>query len=177
MNRTRARATHGLAHIRSIGRRLRKLNEIGGSAGLCASMTNPMKGPSTRLRILGGTLATCALAGACQASPDDSKERTGRNSIVRENLGSGTQDPTKFLPRAVRTSAIRRHLEQFQRIADDNGGNRAAGTSGFDASALYVGELLTKAGYEVTYQRFEFPAFIEVRPASLRTLSPDRKRF
>ncbi|MGH2788293.1 MAG: M28 family metallopeptidase [Actinomycetota bacterium] len=77
----------------------------------------------------------------------------------------------------MRTTAIRRHLEQFQRIADDNGGNRAAGTSGFDASALYVGELLTKAGYEVTYQRFEFPAFIEVRPASLRTLSPDRKEF
>ncbi|MEC5191722.1 hypothetical protein RCH17_002220, partial [Arthrobacter sp. MP_M7] len=34
------------------------------------------------------------------------------------------------------------HLEALQRIADDNGGNRASGTSGYEASGRYVEEQL-----------------------------------
>ncbi|MEV6548092.1 M28 family peptidase [Streptomyces sp. NPDC051597] len=48
-----------------------------------------------------------------------------------------------------------RHLEQFQKIADAHGGNRAAGTPGFDASAAYVYGRLKEAGYEVAYQDFD----------------------
>ncbi|MFD9795587.1 M28 family metallopeptidase [Streptomyces sp. NPDC059070] len=48
-----------------------------------------------------------------------------------------------------------RHLRQFQKIADANGGNRAAGTPGFDASAAYVHDQLEKAGYDVAYQDFD----------------------
>ncbi|MFF5444632.1 M28 family peptidase [Streptomyces sp. NPDC012888] len=48
-----------------------------------------------------------------------------------------------------------RHLAAFQRIADANGGNRAAGTPGYDASAAYVHDTLKKAGYRVTYQEFD----------------------
>lgn len=58
----------------------------------------------------------------------------------------------------VRTSSTRsayRHLQKFQQIADANGGNRAAGTSGHEASAAYVHSLLQKAGYDVSYQNFE----------------------
>ncbi|MDT0342004.1 M28 family peptidase [Streptomyces litchfieldiae] len=50
-----------------------------------------------------------------------------------------------------------RHLAAFQHIADEAGGNRAAGTPGHDRSARYAGALLTAAGYRVTYQRFTFP--------------------
>jgi aminopeptidase S len=42
----------------------------------------------------------------------------------------------------------------FQRIADDNGGNRASGSSGFDASLAYVADRLEVAGYRV--QRHSF---------------------
>ncbi|MEV8536529.1 M28 family peptidase [Streptomyces sp. NPDC051211] len=49
-----------------------------------------------------------------------------------------------------------RHLAAFQRIADANGGNRAAGTPGHEASAAYVHDTLKKAGYQVSYQDFEF---------------------
>ncbi|NJQ07106.1 hypothetical protein HCN56_16320, partial [Streptomyces lonarensis] len=35
-------------------------------------------------------------------------------------------------------------------------GRTAAGTDGYDAAARYVGELLDEAGYEVTYQEFDF---------------------
>ncbi|MFE9794662.1 M28 family metallopeptidase [Streptomyces goshikiensis] len=48
-----------------------------------------------------------------------------------------------------------RHLAKFQRIADANGGNRAAGTPGHLASAAYVHDTLKKAGYEVSYQDFD----------------------
>ncbi|MFF1481934.1 M28 family metallopeptidase [Streptomyces sp. NPDC058301] len=48
-----------------------------------------------------------------------------------------------------------RHLEQFQKIADANGGTRAAGTPGYDASAAYVYGQLKGAGYDVAYQDFD----------------------
>ncbi|MER0445628.1 M28 family metallopeptidase [Streptomyces sp. Edi4] len=47
-----------------------------------------------------------------------------------------------------------RHLVKFQEIADANGGNRAAGTPGYDASAAYVYGQLQRAGYDVSYQDF-----------------------
>ncbi|MEU3371622.1 M28 family metallopeptidase [Streptomyces sp. NPDC006660] len=47
-----------------------------------------------------------------------------------------------------------RHLVKFQEIADANGGNRAAGTPGYDASAAYVYGQLQQAGYDVSYQDF-----------------------
>ncbi|MEU1074820.1 MULTISPECIES: M28 family peptidase [unclassified Streptomyces] len=60
----------------------------------------------------------------------------------------------KLVAQASGESAYR-HLEQFQKIADAHGGNRAAGTPGFDASAAYVYGRLKKAGYEVAYQDFD----------------------
>lgn len=44
------------------------------------------------------------------------------------------------------------HLTAFQQIADDNGGNRAAGSPGYAASADYVVDVLTTAGFDVTRQ-------------------------
>lgn len=41
------------------------------------------------------------------------------------------------------------HLEHLQRIADSNGGNRALGTPGYDASVDYVADTLREAGYDV----------------------------
>ncbi|MFD0657650.1 M20/M25/M40 family metallo-hydrolase [Thermocatellispora tengchongensis] len=53
------------------------------------------------------------------------------------------------------------HLVALQRIADASGGNRAAGTAGYDRSAEYVAERLRAAGYQVALQRFAFPYFRE----------------
>jgi Zn-dependent M28 family amino/carboxypeptidase len=47
-----------------------------------------------------------------------------------------------------------RHLEELQRIADANGGNRALGTPGFDASVEYVAGVLRTAGYTVDTPTF-----------------------
>jgi len=54
------------------------------------------------------------------------------------------------------------HLQAFQDIADANGGTRASGTPGYDASADYVAGLLEDAGYEVTIQEFDFTLYSEI---------------
>jgi Zn-dependent M28 family amino/carboxypeptidase len=53
------------------------------------------------------------------------------------------------------------HLQALQDIADANGGIRASGTPGYDASADYVAELLEDAGYTVERQVFDFSLFTE----------------
>ncbi|MHA7133927.1 M20/M25/M40 family metallo-hydrolase [Oerskovia turbata] len=56
----------------------------------------------------------------------------------------------------VSGSAVMEHLEQFQAIADANGGNRALETPGYEASAAYVEQVLTAAGYTPERQYFTF---------------------
>jgi aminopeptidase S len=46
------------------------------------------------------------------------------------------------------------HLQALQRIADENGGNRAAGTPGYDASVEYVTGVLSSAGFDVSTPTF-----------------------
>ncbi len=53
------------------------------------------------------------------------------------------------------------HLDAFQDIADANGGTRASGTPGYDASADYVAELLGEAGFIVERQEFSFSVYTE----------------
>ena len=48
-----------------------------------------------------------------------------------------------------------KHLEALQRIADEHGGNRAAGTSGYDASVEYVVDVLRDAGFKPSTPTFE----------------------
>jgi Zn-dependent M28 family amino/carboxypeptidase len=52
-----------------------------------------------------------------------------------------------------------RHLEELQRIADANGGTRALGTPGYDASVEYVAGVLRTAGYQVETPPFTISDF------------------
>ncbi len=69
----------------------------------------------------------------------------------------------------VRVEGVREHQAAFQAIADANGGNRSAGTSGYTASAQYVIDTMTAAGWKVTTH--EFP-FTYNPPAVLDQLAP-----
>jgi Zn-dependent M28 family amino/carboxypeptidase len=64
---------------------------------------------------------------------------------------------------------VRAHQAALQAIADANGGTRAAGTPGYEASVEYVADQLTRAGYDVSFD--EFP-FTYVAPSTLQQLSP-----
>jgi hypothetical protein len=69
------------------------------------------------------------------------------------------------------------HQRVFQRIANQNGGTRASGTPGFDASAAYVKRVMKHAGYRVTEQTFTFPFYQELAPAVLDEVSPTPKSY
>ena len=47
------------------------------------------------------------------------------------------------------------HLQALQKIADEHGGNRAAGTPGYDASVEYVVGALRAAGFEASTPTYE----------------------
>jgi Zn-dependent M28 family amino/carboxypeptidase len=69
----------------------------------------------------------------------------------------------------VTVDGVREHQAAFQEIADDNGGTRAAGTPGYEASVDYVVERMTAAGYNVTLH--DFP-FVFIPPSTLEQLAP-----
>ncbi len=76
----------------------------------------------------------------------------------------------------VTLDGVLEHERNFQKIADDSAdpvypGTRAAGTTGYDASADYVARLLEEAGYQVTLDpvdvTFNFPAVLrQVTPVA-----------
>ncbi|MEV6103206.1 M28 family metallopeptidase [Streptomyces sp. NPDC051940] len=112
---------------------------------------------------------TAALAVAALATP-----------LLVASAGSATaadpgKDARRLAARLVSESTAKnayKHLQKFQEIADANGGTRAAGTPGHDASAAYVYGQLKKAGYDVTYQPFEFYTSVTTKE-TLSVVSPD----
>src|SRR5436309_7397304 len=93
----------------------------------------------------------------------------GADDIVGRPPASGLSDLT------IGDGAFR-HLQALQDIATASGGNRAAGTVGYDRSAQYVAERLKEAGYAVRFEEFEFPFFEEKSPPVLIASKPDGSR-
>lgn len=80
-------------------------------------------------------------------------------------------DTTK-LTKAVTVNGQLKTLRQLQVIANRNGGNRASGLPGYDASADYVAKELKKAGYKVRKQTFTFAFSRDLEPATLAQITP-----
>jgi len=95
-------------------------------------MRTPRRTAIAGLALAGLTLTTLSVAPAQAGNPNNSAK----------------------LRKAVTVDGVMRHLEAFQAIADANDGNRAAGTSGYEASGAYVEGVLEDAGYDVTRQNF-----------------------
>ncbi|WP_176728361.1 M28 family metallopeptidase [Planobispora rosea] len=73
---------------------------------------------------------------------------------------------------------VNKHLQKFQEIATANGGNRAAGTPGYDASLAYVQDKLRKAGYRTSTTDVQFPiSWEELSPPVLEQTAPDAKTY
>ncbi|MDA0182214.1 M28 family peptidase [Solirubrobacter phytolaccae] len=69
--------------------------------------------------------------------------------------------------RRIAPAGLGEHLDALQRIADANGGNRAAGTAGERATADYLAGRLRAAGYRVSTQEVAVPSFRERRAPRL----------
>lgn len=80
--------------------------------------------------------------------------------------------------KAVTVRGIRQHQRALQQIADANGGTRAAGTPGYDASVDYVVRKARAAGYRVTLDEFTYVVeFTEGSPPVLEETAPEPQVF
>jgi Zn-dependent M28 family amino/carboxypeptidase len=86
-------------------------------------------------------------------------------------------DLVKALPAAITIPRLLVHERALQRIADQNGGIRASGTPGYQASLEYVVGALRDAGYQPRLQSFAFPYFKRTAPEVVERVSPSPKTF
>jgi len=108
-----------------------------------------------------GSTPTGATSPLLQASPSASQSIAPSPITRPQTIGDLADD--------IDAADIRSHLEALQRIADANGGNRATGTSGFDASVEYVAERLATAGYDVQPHAFSAGQHSSVNLVAERT--------
>ena len=102
---------------------------------------------------------------------------TALTTMMATGASAGVPTDTTALREAVTAGAIMDHLAELQKIADNNGGTRASGTPGYDASIDYIEGLLVAAGYEVTRQDFTFNSFRELSDPVLERVSPDPETY
>ncbi len=92
--------------------------------------------------VAGALLALAPAPAAAAPSPTGCENRTNTTY--------------KTLLECMRLEGVRAHQAAFQEIANANGGTRAAGTSGYDASVDYVVDTLEAAGWSVELNFFDF---------------------
>lgn len=101
----------------------------------------PVNPPQKRRRLpfrrtaLGAGITAAVVAGALAAFP-----------------ASATQAPAAAPDIPVEN--VQAHLEAFESLAEENGGNRAHGQPGYEASINYLKEQLDEAGFETEVQEF-----------------------
>ncbi|PWW21354.1 Zn-dependent M28 family amino/carboxypeptidase [Geodermatophilus normandii] len=127
-------------------------------------MTQSHPSRRSRIAVAGTAGGVLALAGSvvtalpAAAGGGNGCENRNNNTVAK-------------LTECVTLEGVTEHLEAFQEIADDNEGNRASGTPGYEASVEYVEQRLQAAGYESTRQSFEFP-FFQLRSSSFSRVTP-----
>lgn len=128
-----------------------------------SSRTTPTRvAPTARVNALMRVLVVglVGLTVACSASGPAAPASTAPSTPAAP---TATPAPDADLPRRLVADATGenafRHLEELQRIADANGGNRALGTPGYDASVEYVAQTLRDAGYTVETPEFTARSF------------------
>ncbi|MEX5297852.1 M20/M25/M40 family metallo-hydrolase [Kocuria sp. CPCC 205292] len=104
-------------------------------------------------------ITSAALAGALTL--------TATSAVAAPTRDNSNNNTTHKITQAVSQQKLAQHLSAFQAIAEANDGNRASGTSGYQASVDYVVQKLQAAGYTPEVQEFTFPYFQEVSPATV----------
>jgi Zn-dependent M28 family amino/carboxypeptidase len=78
---------------------------------------------------------------------------------VQRKTAPAAADYAQSIRQKVSTEALFGHLEKLQQIADANGGNRAVGSPGYDASVDYIVNTLRDKGFDVQTPQFSFRQF------------------
>jgi Zn-dependent M28 family amino/carboxypeptidase len=112
-------------------------------------------------------LALTGLLAACIAPDPSPSASPSAEMTPHASSGPETLVLTEPFREAVTAPAIEARLADLLEIAQANGGIRAVGTPGFDASVDYAADVLREAGYTVTLDEFDYPYFEETEPVSL----------
>jgi Zn-dependent M28 family amino/carboxypeptidase len=132
---------------------------------------------SVRMRAaLAGAILALGLAPAADAATAAKGKRghSAKGGHHHHHHGSDAARTSRTLRREITAERMNRHLQAFQMIADENGGNRASGFQGYGASVQYVLTKLRDAGYRPTTQVFNFVTFEELSDPVLQLISPPR---
>jgi Zn-dependent M28 family amino/carboxypeptidase len=129
-------------------------------------------------KLLPAFLCTLALAGCAtgDGGGGDAASRSGEQAATsgkaapRPGAAARPTGDGRVEAAEIRAPGLRRHLRALQEIADENDGNRAAGTPGSEASADYVAEMLREDGWRVELDPVAFPYFDERSPPRLDDL-------
>jgi hypothetical protein len=89
-------------------------------------------------------------------------------ALVLADRGRDDDRAPAARPRTAPARGLEAHLRALQRIADEHGGTRAAGSPGDAATADYIEQRLRAAGYRVSRQSFRVPVYRETVPPRLR---------
>ncbi|MFF2496267.1 M28 family metallopeptidase [Agromyces sp. NPDC058064] len=100
-------------------------------------------------------------AGAATAAPSATCDNRNNNTVSK-------------LLECVSGDGAMEHLEALQSIADENGGNRAAGLPGYEASVDYVVDTLEAAGWNVSIEEFDYDF---IGDAELEQLTPVQAEY
>ncbi len=107
---------------------------------------------------LGATAFGCgepvSAVSGLQSSPVDSADPFTPEEPDEPTETQPEEEPPSSVISMTREGMVE-HLEALMAIAEANDGNRAAGTSGYDASVSYVSDVLEAAGYTVSLHEFE----------------------
>ncbi|GAA4324126.1 M28 family metallopeptidase [Pigmentiphaga soli] len=117
-------------------------------------------------------LATAAVLGLAACGGDDDPGGDDGNGTPAASCAERANDTEARLLACVTGDGALAHLQELDRIARANGGNRTSGSPGHDASAAYAEKVLADAGYAVTRQAFTFVQYTDLGGSALRQVSP-----
>jgi aminopeptidase Y len=138
----------------------------------------------SRLRRLAPVVAACLLAFGCEPTPTaiptalstpaptsvPATRPPSASPAARISLADALRD-------AVDVDAIVADLQQLQAITDQHGGVRPAGSDGHAAAAAFVADQLRAAGYSVTLDPLDVPAFRQTAPSTLEVTGTGARTF
>jgi Zn-dependent M28 family amino/carboxypeptidase len=109
----------------------------------------------------------------------DESDEAETNDTDETETGDERPEPICASPLSdsITAEAIAAHLLALDSIAAEHGGNRAAGTPGYEASAAYVETQLQAAGYTTTRWPFSFDRYVQFNPSSLARVSNEPELF
>jgi Zn-dependent M28 family amino/carboxypeptidase len=98
-------------------------------------------------------------------------------TVVAGSALAADLSESKGFRKGVTLAGIRQHQAALQAIADANDGTRSSGTPGYAASAQYVYDRLSDAGYDPQLQPFDFAFFRQLALSEFDRVAPDPEAY